>query len=245
MTQARPYLSLVLACYNEAEHLRGELRRDPGDAGAGGLALRGDLRRRREPGPHARRSSRRSWRRTRGLDLRLAPPRDEPGPRRHRHRRLPRRPGGDRRLPRRGPRGPPALHPVARPRDREGRRHRHRAAHLRLPAPLARPLLHEPRLLVRSCGGCWALPFRDTETGYKFFRRDAGPPAPRRGPGRRLVLGHRVHGARRPPGPVGGGDPRRLRAARGQDLDGPGPPRLGPLLPAAAALPAAARGGAP
>ena len=66
--------------------------------------LRDHLRRRREPRPHAARSSARSWRdhpdRVRAIFHET-----QPGPRRHRHRRLPRGARRDRRLPRRGPRG--------------------------------------------------------------------------------------------------------------------------------------------
>ena len=88
--------------------------------------------------------------------------------------------------------------------------------------------------LVRRLLG---VPFRDTETGYKFFRRETRAPAARRDRGRGLVLGHGVHGARRAPRPHGRRGPGGLRPPRGQDLDGAGPARLGPLLPRPPPLP--------
>ncbi len=61
---------------------------------------------------------------------------------------------------------------------------------------LARPLLHEPRLLVPGAAAARASSSDDTETGYKFFRRERAAAAARRDRGPGLVLGHRVHGAR-------------------------------------------------
>ena len=81
------------------------------------------------------------------------------------------------------------------------------------------------------------LPFHDTETGYKFFRREHGAAAAERDRGPGLVLGHGVHGPRRPARALGGGGPWRLRAARGQDLDRQRHARQPAILPAAAGLP--------
>ena len=46
---------------------------------------------------------------------------------------------------------------------------------VRLPGPVARPLLHEPWLLVARQAAA-RTSFRDTETGYKFFRREEALP---------------------------------------------------------------------
>ncbi|MCK7480647.1 MAG: hypothetical protein M0C28_28035 [Candidatus Moduliflexus flocculans] len=101
-----------------------------------------------------------------------------------------------------------------------------------LPGARARPLLHEPRLLLAGAPGARpalprhrdrlqvlpagrVLPLLDEiEDGGWFWDTEfmARADAPRA---------------------EGGRDPGRLRAPRGQDLDRPGPARLGPLLPPA------------
>ena len=212
-----PYLSLVLACYNEAEHLEAsfaEIRETLEQTSwPFEVIFVDDESRDRTPeilraivAAHPE------------LDLRLILHERNRGRGATVTRRLPRRPGRDRRLPRHRPRGPLPLHPGARAGDRGGRRHRDGPTHLRLPAPLARPLPHEPRLLLaRAPPARPALP-RHRDRLQVLPPRD-GAAAARRDRGRRLVLGHRVHGPRRPPRAAGRGDPRRLHPARGQDLD--------------------------
>ena len=75
------------------------------------------------------------------------------------------------------------------------------------------------------------LPFRDTETGYKFFRRARVLPLLDEVQDGRWFWDTEfmARAARR--GLSVGRGARRLRAPRGQDLDGTGPARLGPLLP--------------
>ena len=77
---------------------------------------------------------------------------------------------------------------------------------------LVRRLLGVP--LPRHRDGLQVLPPRDRA------------PAPRRDRGPGLVLGHRVHGARRAARPADRRGPGGLHPPRGQDLDGPGPARL-------------------
>ena len=108
-----PYLSLVLACYNEAEHLLAsfaEIRETLEQSGRPFEVIFVD--------DVSRDRTRAILQEIVAAHPRPGPPRDpprhEPGPRGHRHRRLPRRAGRDRRLPRRGPRGALPVRPVAR-----------------------------------------------------------------------------------------------------------------------------------
>ena len=134
----RPYLSLVIACYNEEEHPGGRASREIREYPATTcgrpfeIVFVDDVSRDR-----TREILREIVAANPDVRPQRDPAREEQGPRRHRDRRLPRRARRDRGLPRRGPGGALPLHPLAGARHREGGRRGGGAPDLRLPAPLA------------------------------------------------------------------------------------------------------------
>ena len=126
---------------------------DPRGARGDAPPLRDGVRGRRQPGYHPGHHPRAG----RGApgDGMDALPRDEQGPGPDGDRRVLRRAGSDRRVPRRGPRGARALHTVAGQGDRARRGHGHRAAGRRLPGPVARPRRDSPgtRSWSDGCSG--------------------------------------------------------------------------------------------
>ena len=176
-----PLLSLVLACYNEAEHLGAASRRSATTLEQSRFSFEilfvddGSRDRTREiiaslveraPAAGAPRD----------------PARAQPGARRHRQRRLPRRARRVRRLPGRRPRGPRRYIPSLVRAIERGADVATRPAHLR-PSGCARStatlMSRGYSCLVRELLG---VQLRDTETGYKFFRRARLLPRARRDP---------------------------------------------------------------